>query len=142
MLLAAPRCGAGITKTNRQGNDVPGFLIDGVCLIRDRQEFDAARCQTYAIVRDVVTRRLLESRFWEQVREQRLGPGPPFLPFYHTNMSLGLFGLSLAFLPQACHLTESSLKRKLSLTGAYAEPSALSVANQTPQNLKRGTEKG
>jgi hypothetical protein len=71
------------TKTNRQGRDIPGFSIDGVCLIRDRQEFETARCQTYAIIREVVTRGLLKSRFWEQVREKRIGLGSPFL---HTDM--------------------------------------------------------
>lgn len=71
------------TQTNRRGRDIQGFVLDGVCLIRDQQEFEAAPCQTYAIVREVVTRALLKSQFWEQVREQRSDRG---IPFYHTDM--------------------------------------------------------
>lgn len=66
------------TKINQKGQEISGFSLDGVCLIRNQQELEAAQCKTYAIVREVVARALLESRFWEQVREEKTGPGSPF----------------------------------------------------------------
>jgi hypothetical protein len=69
-----------VTKTNQDGRDIPGFVIDGVRIIRDRKDFEAAHCLTYGIlpgtaIRDVVTRGLLEGLFWEQVNERRQGMG-------------------------------------------------------------------